>query len=80
MFVIKNKLSLSDRRGKSMHYPESPKVTILLLVGSFLHQKFVLNITVTINCYNASLSCVCEALMIPLLWLDSCMQRPVMVF
>ena len=28
MFVIKNKLSLSYRRGKSMHYPESPKVTI----------------------------------------------------
>ena len=25
--VIENKLSLSDRRGKSMHYPESPKVT-----------------------------------------------------
>ena len=27
MFVIKNKLLLSDGRGKSMHYPESPKVT-----------------------------------------------------
>ena len=27
MFVIKNKLSLSYRRVKSMHYPESPKVT-----------------------------------------------------
>ena len=26
MFVIEIKLSLSDRRGKSMHYPESPKV------------------------------------------------------
>ena len=26
-FVIKNKLSISYRRGKSMHYPESPKVT-----------------------------------------------------
>ena len=25
--VIENKLSLSDRRGKSMQYPESPKVT-----------------------------------------------------
>ena len=25
--VIKNKLSISYRRGKSMHYPESPKVT-----------------------------------------------------
>ena len=25
-FVIENKLSLSDRRDKSMHYPESPKV------------------------------------------------------
>ena len=27
MFVIENKLSLSDRRDKSMHYPESPKVS-----------------------------------------------------
>ena len=27
MFVIENKLSLSDRRGKLMHYPESPKVS-----------------------------------------------------
>ena len=27
MFVIENKLSLSYRRVKSMHYPESPKVT-----------------------------------------------------
>ena len=26
-FVMENKLSLSDRRDKSMHYPESPKVT-----------------------------------------------------
>ena len=31
MFVIKNKLSLSDRRGKSMHYPESPKVNTSFL-------------------------------------------------
>ena len=29
MFVIENKLSLSDRRGKSMHYPELPKVTLI---------------------------------------------------
>ena len=28
MFVIENKLLLSDRMGKLMHYPESPKVTI----------------------------------------------------
>ena len=28
MFVIKNKLSLSYRRVKSMHYPESPKVSV----------------------------------------------------
>ena len=27
MFVIKNKLSLSYRWVKSMHYPETPKVT-----------------------------------------------------
>ena len=27
MFVIKNKLSLLDRMSKSMHYPESPKVS-----------------------------------------------------
>ena len=27
MFVIENKLSLSYQRVKSMHYPESPKVT-----------------------------------------------------
>ena len=27
MFLIKNKLSLSYRRVKSMHFPESPKVT-----------------------------------------------------
>ena len=27
MFVIKNKLSLSDLMGKLMHYPESLKVT-----------------------------------------------------
>ena len=27
MFVIKNKLSLSDWIGKSMHYPEPPKVS-----------------------------------------------------
>ena len=26
--VIKNKLSISYQRGKSMHYPESPKVTL----------------------------------------------------
>ena len=30
--VIINKLSLSDRRGKSMHYPESPKVN-----GDYFH-------------------------------------------
>ena len=27
-FVIKIKVSLLDRRDKSMHYPESPKVTV----------------------------------------------------
>ena len=27
MFVIEKKILLSDRRGKSIHYPESPKVT-----------------------------------------------------
>ena len=38
MFVIENKLSLLYRRGKSMRYPESPKVT----KGSFtLLIKFV---------------------------------------
>ena len=26
-FVIENKLSISYRKGKSMHYPELPKVT-----------------------------------------------------
>ena len=31
MFVIKNKLSLSDRRGKSMHFPESPKVSVCVV-------------------------------------------------
>ena len=30
MFVIEDKLSLSDWRGKSMHYPESPKVTFTI--------------------------------------------------
>ena len=28
MFIIKNKLLLSDWRGKSIHYPESPKVSL----------------------------------------------------
>ena len=28
MFVIENKLSLSYRRVKLMHYPESPKVNV----------------------------------------------------
>ena len=34
MFVIENKLLLSDQRGKWMHYPESPKVTKWLHVTS----------------------------------------------
>ena len=41
MFVIENKLSLSNRRVKSMHYPESPKVTVLechILNGFFSFQ------------------------------------------
>ena len=33
-FVIENKLSISDWRSKSIHYPESPKVNTKKLHGS----------------------------------------------
>ena len=44
MFVIENKLSLSDRRGKLMHYPESPKVSAceLLRCACMQNEAFAL--------------------------------------
>ena len=42
-FVIKNKLSLSDQMDKSMHYPESPKVTTLpyIIILSYAYFNFI---------------------------------------
>ena len=53
MFVIKNKLLLSYRRGKWMHYPESPKVnprcssieTFLSILTQDAHKEHLLNLT-----------------------------------
>ena len=44
MCVIKNKLSLSDQRGKSMHYPESPKVSIYTFIILLNNRKGVIRI------------------------------------